>query len=76
MYNALSPAQMSPTIYLRLPYDWMLELIAMACRRSSNMLNILHVILSAIFCLIFKQFSLIFISFHSRGDYVNIFSIA
>ena len=42
---AISPAQTLQVTYLQLSCNWMFELLAMACNRSFNMLNVLHVIL-------------------------------
>ena len=41
---AISPAQTLQVTYLQLICNWMFELLAMACNRSFNMLNILHAI--------------------------------
>ena len=42
---AISPAPTLQVTYLQLSCNWMFELLAMACNRSFNMLNILHAIL-------------------------------
>ena len=42
---AISPALTLPVTFLQLSCNWMFELLAMACNRSFNMLNILHAIL-------------------------------
>ena len=41
---AISPAQTLQVTYLQLSCNWMFELLAMACNRSFNMLNILDAI--------------------------------
>ena len=45
MVNALSPAQTLQVIDLRLTCNWTFELLAIACNKSFNMLNILLAIL-------------------------------
>ena len=40
----MSLAQTLQVTYLQLICNWMFELLAMACNRSFNMLNILHAI--------------------------------
>ena len=42
---AISPAQTLQVTYLQLSCNWMFELLARACNKSLNMLNILHGIL-------------------------------
>ena len=59
----ISPAQTLQVTYLQLFCNWMFELLAMACNRSFNMLNILHrsLDISANFHPIFKLFSPLFL---------------